>query len=158
MSSWRTNLLHNALCILPLLALWGCCGQFFRGTEDVVAVSISPSNTTIIPGGTQQFKATGTFAENGGTGDVTAKTAWRSSDPAIATISSTGLATGVAAGIVTISGDCNCYVQKTNLIVSNHAVTLASIIVTPANPTIRAGQAQQFTATGHYTDGSTDDI
>jgi len=31
---------------------------------------------------------------------------------------------------------------------------LVSIAVTPANPTIAAGQQQQFTATGAYTDGS----
>jgi trimeric autotransporter adhesin len=155
MSSRRPNLVHIALGVLLLLSLGGCCGQFFRGKDDVVAVSISPSNVTIVPGGTQQFTATGTFGEGGGTGDVTAKTAWRSSDPAIATINSAGLATGVALGTVTISGDCDCYVQKTNLIVSNQAMTLVSIVVTPANPAIGVGQTQQFTATGHYTDGST---
>ena len=36
--------------------------------------------------------------------------------------------------------------------------SLASIAVTPANPVITAGTAQQFTATGTYTDGSTQDI
>ncbi len=37
-------------------------------------------------------------------------------------------------------------------------VTLSSITVTPANPTIAPGLTQQFTATGHYSDGSTQDI
>jgi len=38
------------------------------------------------------------------------------------------------------------------------AVTLTSIAVTPANPAIRAGMTNQFTATGTYSDGSTQDI
>jgi len=33
-----------------------------------------------------------------------------------------------------------------------------SIAVTPANPTIAKGTTQQFTATGTYNDGSTQDI
>ena len=37
-------------------------------------------------------------------------------------------------------------------------VTLTSIAVTPANPTISTGATQQFTATGTYTDGSTQNI
>jgi plastocyanin len=38
------------------------------------------------------------------------------------------------------------------------SVTLQSIAVTPANPTVSAGQTQQFTATGTYSDGSTQNI
>jgi hypothetical protein len=152
------DLLKIFLYGLPLLFLVGCCGQFFRGTKDVVAVSIGPANTTILPGGTQQFTATGTFAENGGTGDVTAQTRWTSSNPALVTITSAGLAKGIAVGTVTIGGDCDCYVTKTNLTVSSQAVTLASIVVTPMNPSVGTGQTQQFTATGHYSDGSTNVI
>ena len=40
----------------------------------------------------------------------------------------------------------------------NHSVTLTSIAVTPANPSIAAGASQQFTATGTYSDNSTQDI
>jgi uncharacterized protein YjdB len=36
--------------------------------------------------------------------------------------------------------------------------TLISIVVTPANPTLAVGQAQQFVATGTYQDGSTADL
>jgi len=37
-------------------------------------------------------------------------------------------------------------------------VTLASITITPANPSIAIGATQQFTATGNYSDGSTKDL
>ncbi len=36
--------------------------------------------------------------------------------------------------------------------------TLTSITVTPANPSIAVGATQQFIATGHYSDGSTQDL
>ena len=38
------------------------------------------------------------------------------------------------------------------------STTLASIVVMPANPSIWTGASQQFTATGTYSDGSTQDI
>ncbi len=41
---------------------------------------------------------------------------------------------------------------------SGPAPTLNSIAVTPANPTIQAGGTQQFTATGSYSDSSTQNI
>jgi glycosidase len=37
-------------------------------------------------------------------------------------------------------------------------VSLASISVSPLDPTLRAGQKQAFTATGHYSDGSSADL
>src|SRR5271170_493292 len=62
MKSHVVNVLKIALNVLPLLPLTGCfCGQFFRGSDDVVAVAISPVNTSILPGATQKFTATGTF-------------------------------------------------------------------------------------------------
>ena len=38
------------------------------------------------------------------------------------------------------------------------APTLASIVVTPSNPSLLAGATQQFTATGTYSDGSTQNV
>ena len=38
------------------------------------------------------------------------------------------------------------------------APTLTSIAVTPANPTIQTGATQQFTATGTYSDNTTQNI
>jgi hypothetical protein len=48
---------------------------------------------------------------------------------------------------------CNYWVDV--VLQTGQAPTLASIAVTPANPTILAGATQQFTATGTYSDGST---
>ena len=136
------------------LLITGCCGNFFRGSKDIVGLAISPTNESIQPGTTQQFTATGTYS-NGSTGDVTPETTWTSSDPAIAPIDSEGLASGVSKGIARISGDCQCYVEDTNLTISSSAASLTSIAVTPSDPTVNVGSTQQFIATGTYSNSTT---
>ena len=148
-------LLVTVPAVVLLTLVTGCtCGEFFRDSKDVVGVSISPTNTSIQPGNTQQFSATGTFP-NGGTGDVTGQTTWTSSNPSVATIDANGLATGVAFGATTISANCQCYELSTSLSVSSQTVGLTSIAVTPSSPTINAGGTQQFTATGTYSNNTT---
>lgn len=152
----------NALRLLAaataLLMLTACCGKFFKGPEELVDISVSPSGNSIQPGNTQQFTATGTFAESGATGDVTAQTRWTSSDPSVATIDASGLATGVAFGTVTIKGKAQCFDSKVTLTVSSQTVSLTSITVTPATPTVTVGRNQQFTATGNFSNNTTDNL
>jgi uncharacterized protein YjdB len=145
----------TVLAVVLLTLVTGCtCGEFFRDSKDVVGVSISPTNTSIQPGTTQQFSATGTFP-NGTTGDVTGQTSWTSSNRSVATIDASGLATGVGFGTTTISANCQCYEESTNLSVSSQAASLTSIAVTPSNPAISVGTTQQFAATGTYSNNST---
>jgi uncharacterized protein YjdB len=140
--------------VLPPLLLAGCfCGEFFREANDVVSITISPLNTAIQPGNTQKFTATGTFG-TGGTGDVTSQVKWTSSNSATATIDSTGLATGVAYGTVTIGGTYQCCTAESGLSVSSQTIAISSIAVTPANPTIAVGLTQQFVATATYSNGT----
>lgn len=143
-----------------LFVLTGCTGQFFKGPNDVAALSIAPTNASIQMGSTQQFSATAAFQyPDGNTGDVTPRTTWTSSDPSIATIDSAGLATGVAYGTVTIKGSCEGFTAKTNLTVSSQTVTLTSIAVTPSSATLSlVNRTQQFTATGTYSNGSSANI
>ena len=55
-------LLAIVLAVVLLTLATGCtCGEFFRDSKDVVGATISPINTSIRPGNTQQFSATGSF-------------------------------------------------------------------------------------------------
>jgi uncharacterized protein YjdB len=141
------------LAVMSLLPITGCCGKFFRGSKDIIGLTISPANGSIKPDSTQQFTATGSYYDST-TGDVTPETTWTSSDLAIASINSEGLASGVSSGVTTISADCQCYIIHTNLTISSSAANLTSIAVTPANPTVNVGNTQQFTATGTYSNGT----
>jgi len=60
--------------------------------------------TTVAPGGTAQFTATGQLSD-GTTRDQTATVTWRSSDSAVLSISSTGAATAGKAGQVVIAAE-----------------------------------------------------
>src|SRR5208283_4822316 len=112
--------------------------------------AVTPSNPSIAAGQQLQFTATGTYTD-GSHQNLTSNAAWTSSAPAVATVSA-GLATGIAAGSTTIQATSGSISGSTGLTVT--AATLVSIAVTPANPSLAAGQQQQFTATGTYTDGS----
>jgi cyclophilin family peptidyl-prolyl cis-trans isomerase len=122
--------------------------------EPLVSIAVTPTNTTIAKGQTEQFTAIGTLANNT-TEDVTNQVTWTSSNTAVAGISSTGLATAIAPGVTAISANFAGVTGSTFLTVPK---TLVSIAVTPTNPSIGQGQTEQFTATGTYSDNSTQNL
>ncbi len=121
----------------------------------LVSIAVAPATATIAAGTTQQYIATGTYNDNS-TADITAMATWTSSDETHATISSTGLATGVAAGATTITAALDGITGTAALEVG--PAVIASIAVAPATMTIDVDQTQQYTATATYTDGTTSDV
>ena len=154
--------LRPANCFLRLLAtllsltlLSSCGGGFFVSQSTVTSLSLSPTNPTMEVGGTTQFVATGTTA--GGTSlDVTSGTTWSSSDPSVATLSSDGLATALAAGVTTLSAKYEDGSTQTLITVSS--ATLSAITLSPIGASISIGGTQQYTATGSFSDGSSRDV
>ncbi len=62
------------------------------------SIAITPSSVSLLSSGqTSQLKATGAFSD-GSTPDLTATATWASSAPAVATVSSAGLAKAIASG------------------------------------------------------------
>ena len=80
-----------------------------------------------------------------------------SANPTVATISSTGLATALAQGTTSITASLDS-VASAAVSLNVTTATLLSIAVTPTNPSIAEGTTQQFTATGTYSDASTQDL
>jgi trimeric autotransporter adhesin len=119
------------------------------------SIAVTPANPSVAKGNTQQFTATGTFSDNS-TQNLTSQVTWASATPAVATITAGGLATGVTPGTSSISATLGSTVGSTVLTVT--AAALKSIAVTPANPSVSKGLTQQFTATGSFTDNSTQDV
>jgi Big-like domain-containing protein len=106
----RSSLLWVTLAIVALfgtasLLVVGCNGFFIDPT--LTSISVTPSAASISPCSapvpgiscTVQLTATGTF-NDGSTGPTTVT--WTSQSPAIATVSTGGLVSGVAAGTATI--------------------------------------------------------
>lgn len=118
----------------------------------LTAISITPSNPSIAKGGTRQLTAMGAYSD-GTSRDLSSTVTWTSGTPAIATVNSTGLVTGVTAGTASISAASGAVSAQASVTVS--PATLQSLAITPANPSITVGGTKAFTATGTFSDGST---
>ena len=121
----------------------------------LVSIAVNPNSGSIPAGTPQQFTAMGTYSD-GSTQDLTASSIWSSSTTTVATINNSALATSFITGTTTIQAAVGSIQGSTLLTVT--APVLVSIAVTPPTPSVALGLSQQFTATGTYTDGSTQDL
>lgn len=137
-------------------ALVGCGGNSKNNTPPppptVASVSVSPSSPSITTGVTQQFTATAKDSSGNKLGGVTFT--WASSVTGVATIDSTGLATGVSAGSTQITASANGVTSSADTLTVT-ARTVATVTVSPSSPSIAVGAAQQFTATAKDSGGNT---
>jgi uncharacterized protein YjdB len=76
------------------------CSSSPTSSTTVASIAIRGSAPTV--GSTAQLTATATMS-NGTTQDVTSSATWQSGDATIATVSSGGVVTGVAAGSTTVT-------------------------------------------------------
>ena len=118
----------------------------------VVSLAVTPNPASTAPGTTKQFTAIGTFSDSS-TQDVTASALWSSSNPGAATINNQGLASAIVNGSATITASIGAVSGSATLNITT--AHLVSISITPANPVISKGTQLKFTATGHFSDGST---
>ena len=120
----------------------------------LTSIEVSPSTPSIALGTTQQFTAVGNFDD--GSTQLLPSVTWSSSPIGISTIDAFGLATAVGTGTTTISATSGSVTGTATLTVST--ATLVSLAVTPANSTMAIGTSKQFTATGTFSDTSTQDL
>ncbi len=118
------------------------------------SVSVNPATATIATGTAVQFTATGIFDD--GSTQLLPSVTWFSSAQNLLTVNSSGLATGVAAGSVTVTANSGGVSGTAAVTVTN--ATLVSLSVSPANSTMPVGATKQFTATGTFSDSSTQDV
>jgi hypothetical protein len=125
----------------------------------LVAIEVNPADPSISKGTTRQFGATGIYTD-ASTQDLTKHVTWSSSNTSVASISnaagSNGLASALGVGSATISATLGAVSGNTALGVT--AATLVSIQVDPADSVISMDVNPEFTATGIYSDNSTQDL
>ncbi len=123
----------------------------------LVSLAVTPANDSIANGTSLQFVATGTFSD-ATTQMLTSVATWASGTPTVASISNTtgyfGNATALSPGSTLVSASVGG-VASPPVPLTVTAATLVSIAITPANPRIFDGSTEQLTATGTYSDGST---
>jgi hypothetical protein len=92
---------------LGLDAVFGTLSNVANGTtaagaaQPVASVTVSPASASVSVGGTQQFTAT--LKDASGTVLSGRSVSWSSSNPLVATVSGSGLATGLVAGTTTLT-------------------------------------------------------
>jgi hypothetical protein len=97
----RATARRSAILGLTAAGLMLSCGGGEDGSEEPVAsVAVAPTAVTLAPGQTAQFGAT--LRDAGGNTLSGRAVSWLSSEPAVATVSSTGAALAVSEGITTI--------------------------------------------------------
>lgn len=124
------------------------------------SIVVTPTNSSIGDGLSRNFLATANYTD-GSSFDVSRSVMWASSDPTIATMNpdgaaNSGLATSQMAGTTQISATLGALSGSASLVVT--PVTLDSIVITPLNSSVVAGLDRQFTATGVYSDGTSENI
>ncbi len=117
-----------------------------------VLTSIVVSNPSIANGLTQQLTATGVYSD-GTTAAITSTVTWLSASPSVATVSAIGVAKGISLGTASITATSGTITGSANVNITS--AVLQSIAVTPSLPTVAKGLTQQLTATGTYSDAST---
>src|SRR3970282_2245815 len=96
-------------------------------TVPVASVTVSPASATLVEGESTQFDAS--VRDEGGQTLADRVVAWATSDPTIATVSATGLVTGVAAGTARISATSEG--KGDTATVTVNPVAVASVSVSP---------------------------
>ncbi len=151
-----TSVAQGAATITAASGSIGGSAAFTVTAAVLTSLSVTPGTATVAAGYTQQFTATGTYS-NGTTKNLTTTASWTSSNTSVATVKiNTGLAMGVAQGIATIAAASGTISGSATLTVT--AAVLTSLSVTPNAPSVAAGNAQQFTATGTYSNGTTQNV
>jgi hypothetical protein len=144
-----------ARCVITIALSFFLAGCGFFVDATLTSITVAPNSATIAVGGTQQLTATGNF-DDSSTQDMSNSVSWSSSDSTIATVSTSGLVTGVKAGTATITATSGNFTSTSTITVT--ATALASIAISPTSATLNSGGTQQFTATGTFADGSTSDL
>lgn len=125
----------------------------------LTSLAVFPVNPILASGSQQPLTAIGTFSDQS-TQDLSGLVDWSSSDDRIVTVSGSAGARGVCTALnkgtailtATFAG-----VSGTAVVTVTDA-TLVAIGITPPAAVIARGTTQQFTATGTYSDGTTQDI
>ncbi len=122
----------------------------------LVSIALTPAIVSLANGTQQQFTATGTYSDRS-TQDLSSIAAWNSSAPAEATIGSNGLAMATGVGTTSITATLGG-ISSTAVTLNVSGATLVSIAVTSAVPSLVLGLNEQLTATGTFTNHSTQDL
>jgi uncharacterized protein YjdB len=118
----------------------------------VASVTVSPTSLSLTAGKSSGLTAT---AKDGSGNVLTGyPESWQSSNSSAATVSTSGVVTGVAAGNATITVSIGGKSATASASISSSTPTVATVTVTPGSSTIQVGNQVQLTATDKTSNGT----
>ena len=122
-------------------------------TASVASVTVAPASPSIGVGNTVQLTAT--LKDSAGNTLSGRPVSWSSGSASVASVNSSGLVTGVAAGSATITATSGTVSGSATVTVTTTPAPVASVTVTPGTPSIGVGNTVQLTATLKDSAGNT---
>ena len=165
------NSLSNSLFVSFLALVWlgvGCGEVRTPGPlEDVqlAAIFISPSEPTVALEQSIQLKAVGAYSD--GTTAALTSVAWRSENPALLEVDSSGVASAFGIGEVIVvamdtlsgrQGQVTVTVVEDTSSQENAEPSLLQIEIVSSSSTLMVGDTLPLSVLGHYDDGSSETL
>jgi Bacterial Ig-like domain (group 2) len=155
---------RSLLLAMAVAAVFVACGGDDGPSPPTVPTLFGPPTKINIAGSTalttvgqqSQLTANATFA-NGQTRNVSSQAQWQVSNPAVATISATGLVRALALGETQVTATFRNVTSGPATVTIKTPATVTRITITgPAR--VAPGATEQYTATADFSDGTTSDV
>jgi trimeric autotransporter adhesin len=156
----NNQIVHATLvaCVLISCSLLPGCGSGSSMQNEAPKLSqiqVTPANKSIAKGTTLQLSATAIYSD-GTEKNVSSSVSWQVSPSSVATISGGGNLKGVGKGDAKVSAIFQEVTGDTSVTVG--PAVIVSVAVTASNPALPIGESESVTATGKFSDGSTQDV
>jgi trimeric autotransporter adhesin len=158
----RLRTSSRALAFFAMLAFFALslsCGGGGMGSKNttptLTSIALSPASKSIAKGTGLQLSATGTFS-NGSTQNLTSLATWSASPANIVAVNAQGNLTSSAQGTVTVGATYQGVTGNASITVG--PATLVSLAVSGSQQSLPLGESEGMTATGTFTDGSTQNV
>lgn len=122
----------------------------------LLSIVVSPPASSIEIANSQVFSATANYSD-GSSNNVTNLVNWTSSNTTIATVMPNGTATGLVAGVSTITATMQSKSSSAQLTVTL-TPSLTSVTVSPATTSVMVGSNRNFNATANYSNNTSSDV
>jgi len=147
--------------ILLIGVLSGCSNSSNPPVKpNLVSIQITPNAPSIAMGTSEKFSAIGVY-EDSSTRNITSSVNWGSSNPNVVDFKDSnarGAATALDMGTVTISAMDSATNIKAETTLTVTSAVLTELSITPTDPTAAINMTTQFTATGIFSDLTTQDM
>src|SRR5918995_1072676 len=130
-----------ALVVLDLTSC-GDNGEQTGPQSQVASVTVTPGELTLLVGESQQLTATA--RDQAGNPLDGRSITWTTTEPTVATVSATGIVTGVGTGSATVTATSEG--KSASATVSVASAPVVSVTVSPGELTLLVGASQQLTA------------